>query len=223
MTKYLTILGFVVALPMSNPAHAFIKCDKIEDSKKQKKCEKTAQKALDKQKKNKPNPYKPSDLGKEFASLDGDKNPFASDDFYLGTKDTGIKDVDAFVAEVNKAAATVRMAKYVGHLQKSDEAAASDLGGKLLPKLIALKDSIKNIQEKGQNLAKDPKALASSPMEIPKAIGAIAGTVPTLAKIVGDLPGAIASLKSVAGGAAGAAVKGAVDKAKDAVPAVPAP
>jgi len=72
-------------------------------------------------------------------------------------------------------------------------------------------------------LAKDPAALASSPMEIPKALGAIAGTVPTLAKMIGDLPGAITALKSIAGGAAGAAVGGALDKVKDAVPAVPAP
>jgi hypothetical protein len=222
MSKYLAILGLVLALPMSNPAHAFIKCDKMDDKAK-KKCEKSAQKALDKQRKN-TDPYQPSVLGSEFASLDAeDKNPFNSDDFYLGTKSTGITAVDEFTAEVNLAAATVRMARYVGHLQKSDAAAASSLGGTLLPKLIALKDALPKIQEKGLGLAKDPKALVSSPMEIPKAIAAVAGTVPTLAKMIGDLPGAIIAVKSIAGGAAGAAVEGAIDKATDAVPAVPAP
>jgi hypothetical protein len=224
MTKYIAIIGLLLALPMSNSAHAFIKCDKMDDAKKQKKCEKSAKKSLDKQKKNS-EPFQPSTLGKAFASLDAaDKNPFASDDFYLGVKTTGIKPVDEFTAEVNQAAATIRMAKYVGHLQKSDASAATALGGDLLPKLIALKDSIAKIQEKGQGLAKDPKALVASPMDIPKAIGAIAGTVPTLAKMVGDLPGAIVSLKSIAGGAAGAAIDKAVgpvqkamDDAKEAV------
>ena len=32
MTKFFAVIAFAIALPMSNPAHAYIKCDKKEDA-----------------------------------------------------------------------------------------------------------------------------------------------------------------------------------------------
>jgi len=216
MTKLFAILALAIAIPMSNPAHAFIKCDKMDDAKKQKKCEKNTAKSLAKQRANS-TAYAPSNLGEAFAGLDGDDNPFNSDDFYLGESTSGIKKVDAFSAQVNQVAATVRMAKYVGHLNKTDAAAAAKLGGALLPKLIALKDEAPKIVEEGQALVGDAANLVESPMDVPKALKALGGSVATVTKAVGDLPGAITAIQPIAGGAAASAISGAMDKAAGAV------
>ena len=40
MKQALAVLAFAIALPLSSPAHAYIKCDKIEKASKKKKCEK---------------------------------------------------------------------------------------------------------------------------------------------------------------------------------------
>jgi hypothetical protein len=216
MSKFFAIIAFAVALPMSNTAEAYIKCDKMEDAKKQKKCEKNMAKSLDKQRKN-TTAYAPSNLGTAFADLDGDNNPFNSDDFYLGEQTTGIKKVDAFTGKVNKVAATVRMAKYIGHLNKTDAAAAAKLGGALLPELIALKDEAPKLVEEAQKLVGEAATLVDNPMDAPKAIKALGGAAGAIAKAVGDIPGAISALKPIAGGAAAGAVSGAMDKAAGAV------
>ena len=72
---------------LSNPAHAYIKCDKMEKESKKKKCEKKMDKKLAKMRANL-TPIKPSDVGSEFAYLDA-KKLFESDDWYLGYKKTG--------------------------------------------------------------------------------------------------------------------------------------
>lgn len=216
MSKFFAIIAFAVALPLSTPAHAYIKCDKKEDPKKKKKCEKNMAKSLAKQRAN-TTPYAPSNLGSAFADLDGDNNPFNSDDFYLGERTTGIKKVDEFTAQVNKVAATVRMAKYIGHLNKTDSATAATLGGALLPELIALKDEAPKLVEEAQKLVGEAATLVENPMDAPKAIKALGGAAGTIGKAVGDIPGAITALKPIAGGAAAGAISGAVNKAAGAV------
>ena len=49
MSKFFAIIAFAVALPMSNSAHAYIKCDKIEKESKKKKCEKKMAKSVARQ------------------------------------------------------------------------------------------------------------------------------------------------------------------------------
>jgi len=216
MSKFFAIIAFAVALPMSNPAHAYIKCDKMEDAKKKKKCEKNTSKSLAKKRSN-TTAYAPSNLGDAFAELDGDNNPFNSDDFYFGEQTTGIKKVDAFTGKVNKVAATVRMAKYIGHLNKTDAAAAAKLGGALLPGLIALKDEAPKLVDEAKKLAGEATTLVDNPMDAPKAIKALGGAGATIGKAVADIPGAITALKPIAGGAAAGAISGAMDKAAGAV------
>ena len=216
MSKFFAIVAFAVALPMSNPAHAYIKCDKKEDAKAKKKCEKNMDKSLAKQRAN-TTPYTPSTLGKAFSDLDGDNNPFNSDDFYFGEKNTGIKQVDAFTAKVNKVAATVKMAKYIGHLNKSDAAAATKLGGAILPELIKLKDEAPALVEEAQKLVGEAATLVENPMDAPKALKALTGAGATIGKAVGDIPGAIAAVKPIAGGAAAGAISNVAGQVGDAV------
>ena len=52
MTKFFAVMAFAIALPMSNPAHAYIKCDKKADAKAKKKCEKNMAKSIANQRKN---------------------------------------------------------------------------------------------------------------------------------------------------------------------------
>ncbi len=213
MSKFFAIIAFAVALPMSNPAHAYIKCDKIDNAGKKKKCEKKMAKAVAKKRKG-TTAFKPSQVGKQFAYLDG-KNPLDSDDFYLGVKKTGIKDVDAITNQAVKMAAVIKLTKYTAHLNKSDKAAAAKLGNLLLPELKNLKNEGEVLQKKIGEL--DPSKLASSPMDIPKAAGALLKATGTVVGAVGDVPGALTALGPIAKGAASSAAAGALDKAKGAV------
>ena len=81
---------------------------------------------------------KPSQLGDEFAYLD-ENNLFDSDDWYVGVGNIGVKKIDDLSLSVAKMSATVRLAKYTGYINKTDKAAATKLGGILLPKLEGLK------------------------------------------------------------------------------------
>ena len=144
MTKFFAIVAFAVALPMSNSAHANIKCDKIEKAGKKAKCEKKMGKKLEKLRAN-TTPIKPSDVGSEFSYLDG-KNPFNSDDFYLGYKESNFKEVTELSKKIASAKGLIKLTTYAGHLNKSDKAAAKKLGGKLLPRLQKLEEEMKGIE-----------------------------------------------------------------------------
>jgi methyl-accepting chemotaxis protein len=222
MNKILAIFAFVVAMPLSSPAHAFIKCDKMSDAKKAKKCNKNTSKSLAKSRKS-TTAVKPSSLGSAFSYLDA-ANPLDTDDWYIGESKIGVKAVDDLTAQINQIAATVQLAAYAGHLNQTDKAAASKLGGALLPELIKLKDEAPKVVEKAQALMGDPAALVkdnpAAALKIPKAL---AGGVKNIVAAVKALPGATKAIGPIAKGAAGAAaagamdkVSGAVDKAKDA-------
>ena len=213
MSKFFAIIAFAIALPMSNPAHAYIKCDKKEDAKAKKKCEKNTAKRLEKQRKN-TDPYVPSSLGSEFGYLDAE-NPLDTDDWYLGVKTTGIKQIDELSNTVAGMAATVRLTRYTAYINKTDKAAAQKLGGLLLPKLKGLKTEVEKVQKQLSEL--DPNTLVSNPMDAPKAIGAIAKMTATLAKTVTEIPAALGALGPVVKGAAAGAISNVAGQAADAV------
>jgi hypothetical protein len=225
MNKFIAICAFALALPMATPAHASIKCDKVA-SKKKKKCEKKFAKSIGKMRKGS-TALKPSEIGGALAYLNAN-NPLDTDDFYVGVKKIGIKEVDALSTQVAKVAATVKLAKYIKHLNQNDKAAAKKLAAGLLPHLIALKDEAPKVIEMANELGAKAQDIVKSPMDIPKVIGAVAKSVATTTKAIGDLPGALAAIGPIAGASAGAAMnaaKGAasgaagdaMDKAKGAV------
>ncbi len=216
MTKFFAVIAFAIALPMSNPAHAYIKCDKKEDAKAKKKCEKNMAKAIEKQRKNS-NALKPSELGEEFAFLD-ENNPLDTDDWYVGVRKIGVKKVDSLSLSVAKVSATVRLAKYTGYINKTDKAAATKLGGILLPKLRALETEAPALLEKAQALAADSATLIqdnpSQALAIPKALGSL---TTNMAKAAADIPGALTAIVPIAKGAAAAAVADVAGKVGDVV------
>jgi len=198
------------------PAHAgFSACAGKEGSKLEK-CEAKALKNVAKLRAS-TTPYKPSDLDKGFAHLDGDDvNPFNTDHHYFGVKDTGFEKLNDVAEAANKISAAIRMANYVGDLNKTDKAAAKDLGGKLLPILKNLDASIQDVTEKAKLLAASPNDLVESPMELPKAVGAVGGIVSQLGGTATKLPGALTAVMPIAKGAAEAAVEQGVGEATDA-------
>ena len=212
MSKIFAVLAFAIALPMSNPAHAYIKCDEMADAKKKKKCEKNMSKSIAKARKN-TKAIAPSALGESFGYLDSD-NPLDTDDWYVGVGKIGVKKVDRLNKKVAKIAATVKLAKYAAHLNKTDKEAAAKLGGKLLPELVKLEQTAPEVLSSVQSLASNPQALLSAnPSAALKIPGALAKTVTTATKAVADLPGAIGAITPIAKGAGDAAIGSAVDKA----------
>lgn len=201
--------------PVANAGAEYASCSHKEDDDKRKKCNDKHAKYLKKQKK-KTEPLLPSAISDKFGDLDGaDKNPFATDDWYYGTVTTGIKSLDELTGEIYKAAGAIKMARYIGWLNKNGQKEeAVKLAQSLLPELVALKDIVPTLQGKVDavkaEITADPKlALKAKP-----ALGVLT-VIPTLAK---DLPGALKAIGPLAKGAAGAAVDMAVDSAKDAVP-----
>ena len=214
-----TFLAAVTAATLSitftTPAQAGFAACAGKDGSKLEKCEAKQIKNVEKRRAN-TTPYQPSDLDKSFASLDTEAdNPFNSDHHYFGVKDTGFESLNDVAAAANKISATVRMANYVGDLNKTDPAAAAALGGKLLPILQSLQESINEVSEKAQAI--DPNDLVSSPMELPKALSAIGGIISQLGGTAAKLPGALTAIGPIAKGAASAAVDKAVGDATSAV------
>ena len=211
MKQALALLAFAVALPLSNPAHAYIKCDKIEKESKKKKCVKKMDKKLAKMRANL-TPIKTSDVGKEFAYLNGQKL-FESDDWYLGYKETGFKDIDAVNKQVTAAKGLIRLTVYAGHLNKSDKKAAQKLGGKLMPRLKEIQNELNGITEE---LNKVDMSQYEG-MDAVKAGAAVAATTAQVAATLGEVPGALAAIGPVVGGGVGAMVGDAMNQAKGAI------
>jgi len=211
------LAGLVLGLSVFSyapTAEASPKCDKVEESKKEK-CESERKKAVEKLRKAS-KPMKPSEMGAAFAALDDDaKNPFNMDDFYVGKFDTGVKSFDEFGASVAKVQATVVMAGYVGRLAsegKTDE--ARTYGAALLPLFKTIDDDAKAVNEKLQAIIADPASLVKdNPLAIPKVVKA-AGTLGTILKdTITAIPDAKSAVGAIASGAAAGAVKDAVKDA----------
>ena len=210
MNKFLAICAFALAMPMSNPAFAYIKCDKKADAKKKKKCEKKMAKTLAKKRAN-TTPIKPSDVGSEFAYMDGG-NIFDTDDWYLGMKKTGIKDIDAINQKVYAAKGLIRLTVYAGHLNKSDKAAAQKLGGKLAPRLAKMEEELNGITEEINKF----DASKLSGMDAVKGGAALIKTGVDVVATIAEVPGAVAALAPIVKGGAKSAVGNAVNQAKGA-------
>ncbi len=211
----------VPSLAYSTDASAgdeYLKCENKKDDKSKAKCNKTYGKWLTKQKSS-TTPIMPSMLNDKLASLDEEgKNPFATDDWYMGSSDTGLESVDALLNEVNKVMGTVKMAKYVGHLHKTgDKDQATELASIILPDLINLKDIVPTLQEKLAAVQADlPNLAKENPKAALSAGKPIAATVKNIAKLPGDLAGALKAITPLAKGSVDAAKDMAADKVKDA-------
>lgn len=216
------LLGLALLVPASAysvDAHAYAKCDSLEDDKKKAKCEKKEAKRITKLRA-KTTPFAPSALSDKFTDLDGeDANPFNSDDYYTASYEPlGIEAVDQVLGGVANIEAALTMATYVGALEKegkSDE--AKKLASALLPELVKMKDEINNIKEGVEKIKADPASLVKdNPMLAPKVVGGATQALGKLPGIVTDLPKAVSAVKPLAGGAAGAAVEAGMDKANGA-------
>jgi hypothetical protein len=211
MTKFFAIIAFAIALPASNPAFAYMKCDKMDNAKKKAKCEKKMKKSLAKKRAN-TTPIKPSDVGAEFAYMDG-ANLFNSDDWYLGVKESGIKDIDAINKKVISSKGLIRLCRYAGHLNKTDKAAAKKLGGKLAPRLKNIQQELDGINKEIEKF--DPNTLSG--MEAIKATAALAATTVQIAGVLAEVPGALAAIGPIVGGGVDSLLKSAAGAAGDAM------
>lgn len=217
LTHLSAFFATALLLPV-NSAMAFEKCEGL-DEKKIEKCEKKETKRIDKLRKT-TTPFVPSKLGPDFASLDSE-NPFDMDSFYLGMSDTGIEPIDELLNEVAKIQAAVKMAKYVGYLNKNGEGDKAQKYAKpTLDALMELQNAQDGLMEKVQGLQSDPAALVSSPTQIPKAVSSLTSILGQIPQVFADIPGAISAVKPLASGAAAGAIEGAVPD-MPAVPSVP--
>ena len=211
MKQALAIVAFAVAIPMSSPAHAYIKCDKIEDAKKKKKCVSKMDKKLEKMRANQ-TPISAADVGKEFAYLDSQKL-FESDDWYLGYKKTGFEDIDAVNKQLTAAKGLIRLTRYAGHLNKTDKAAAKKLGGKLMPRLKEIQTELDAVSAKLEQVNTEQYV----GMDAVKVAAALAATTAQVAATVGEVPGALAAIGPVVAGGVEAMVGDAVNQATGAI------
>jgi len=211
MKQALAIAAFAVAIPLSSPAHAYIKCDKIEDAKKKKKCESKMTKNLAKMRANQ-TPISAADVGKEFAYLD-DQKLFESDDWFLGYKETGFEDIDAVNKQLTAAKGLIRLTRYAGHLNKTDKAAAKKLGGKLMPRLKEIQTELDLVSAEIEKVNTEQYV----GMDAVKAAAALAATTAQVAATVGEVPGALAAIGPVITGGVEAMVGDAVNQATGAI------
>ena len=210
------LLAAILAAPtlaISFDAHAFAKCDDIEDAKKKSKCEKNETKRIGKLRKS-TEAFMPSALHKDFAFMDKDGNPFDMDDYYVGKRaDIGIESVDAITNSVTRIEAALTMATYVSALAKegkNDD--AKKVATALLPELKKMPDDVKAIMENVEKLKADPASLVSNPMDVPKVLKNLGGAASSLPALAERIPKAVAAVGPLASGAAGAAVNEAMKK-----------
>ena len=115
----------------------------------------------------------------------------------------GAKPIDSLLAEVDRAAALIKMARYIGYLDKNgqkDEAAK--LAKVVAPELKALKDLVPTIKQKATNVqSKLPKIIEKNPTIALKAPKVVTSIISDLATITKDLPGAIKAVVPLAKGA----------------------
>jgi len=213
------LLAPLSVVPSDAEAAEYLKCAKKDDPKKKAKCNKNYGKWLAKEK-GRTQPYKPSMLNDKLADWDADdKNPFATDDWYMGTREIGLASLDELLAEVWKAQGLIKMAKYVGHIHKEgNKDDAKHIAGIILPDLVKLKDILPTLQEKLAAVQADlPNIAKDNPALIIPAGKAITQTIANLGKLPADLPGALAAVVPLVKGAPAAAKTMAVDAVEDAV------
>jgi hypothetical protein len=215
------VLATAFALPLiPNTAFAYEKCMGLEE-KDFEKCEKKEAKRIGKLRSS-TTAFVPSALGDGFSGLDA-TNPFDSDDWYLGTVETGIEKVDVVINEVVKVQAAVKMAKYVSwEFNNGDKDKATSYAKPTLDALMNLQNAQADIQGKVDELKSTPPTeLVDDPSQALKAIGAVKNLVSVGAQIpstFADIPGAITSVKPIAAGMGGDAVENAAEAVQGAMP-----
>ena len=199
----LALLAVSFTLPVAADAAEYQSCDHHEDDKKKKKCNKAQEKYLDKNKDD-TKAFKPSKIHASLAEFDdAEKNPFATDDWYFGTKKVGAKPIDNLMGEVDRAVAIIKMARYIGYLDKNgQQAEAAKLAAAVAPELIALKELVPTLKKKASNVqSKLPTIIQKNPSLATKAPGLVKDLIVDIATITKDLPGAIKAIKPLAKGA----------------------
>ena len=199
----LALFAIPAVVPTTADAADYQSCSHHSDAKKKKKCNKAQDKYLSRNKSG-TKPFKPSKISEALAEYDEKtKNPFATDDWYLGVKKVGAKPIDNLVGEIDRAVALIKMARYVGYLDKNGEKAeAAKLAKVIVPELVALKDLVPTLQDKvGKVQAKLPKIIEKNPSIALKAPGILKDLLVDIATITKDLPGAIKAVKPLAKGA----------------------
>lgn len=199
----LALCAVPATIPSTANAAEYQSCAHHEDGKKKNKCNKAHEKYLSKNKKG-TKPFKPSKISPQLAHLDEKaNNPFATDDWYLGTFKVGAKPIDNLLAEVDRAVALIKMARYIGYLDKNGQKAeAAKLAKVVAPELKALKDLVPTIQQKATNVQnKLPKIIEKNPSVALKAPKVVTSILSDLATITKDLPGAIKAVVPLAKGA----------------------
>jgi hypothetical protein len=199
----LVLSAVPAAIPSTADAGEYQSCSHHDDDKQKKKCNKAQDKYLSKNKSG-TKPFKPSKISPQLAELDTkDKNPFATDDWYLGVEKVGAKPIDNLIGEVDRAVALIKMARYIGYLDKNgkqDEAAK--LAKVVVPELIALKELVPTLKDKvGAVQSRLPKIIEKNPSIALKAPGILKDLLVDIATIGKDLPGAIKAVKPLAKGA----------------------
>lgn len=160
-------------------------------------------------------PFQPSMIHKDLARFDAtEANPLNSDAFYVGYRKTGIDEVDVVLMDATRVIATVKMAAWVGKLNRDGKKKeAAQVAAVLLPELIKLKDSIPRIQQNVEQIIANPAALVAddpiAALGIPRALGSVVGQLP---RALSELPKTIGAVEPLARGAAAAGVNRALGK-----------
>ena len=198
----LALSALPAVIPSTADAGEYQSCSHHDDDARKKKCNKAQDKYLAKNKKN-TKPFKPSKISPELAHLDEkEQNPFATDDWYLGTQKVGAKPIDNLLGEVDRAVALIKMARYIGYLnQNGQKDEAVKLAKVVAPELRALKDLVPTLKQKASNVqSKLPKIIEKNPSVALKAPGIVKNLLADIATITKDLPGALKAIGPLAKG-----------------------
>jgi len=144
----------------------------------------------------------PSQLDPSLASLDAN-NPFATVDYAVGLKTSGIAQVDTIVEKAAKLKATVVLGKYMIDQAKAGKTEGlKEMGAVVVKNLKELPDTVKSVQADIQKLQADIKSIATGAdaMKLPKAIACLAGALTNVTDAGGEVTDVLKGLSEVVGG-----------------------
>jgi len=229
-TKVFASAFAALTIVLATPTVAHASCDGL-SGKELKKCEKQAKAQAKADAAT--TPFVPSELDAVFSHLDGDDNPFATDEYRVRVGSTDIQSIDDFLMSVGKVEATVVMSRYT-----IDQIQAGDTGStKTLPKLKEMLEAVpadvEALSTEGAALPDKLQAELTGPdlMKLPKGLTAVSNGVQSATGAGGESAAVLKSLinlmsdPSAAAGAAGemamdaanTAAEGAVEDATEAV------
>lgn len=212
-----------LTIVLATPTVAHAGCDGL-SGKELKKCEKKA--AAQAKADARTTPFEPSNLDAVFSHLDGDSNPFATDDYRVRVGAVEIQAIDDFLMSVGKVEATVVMTRYT-----IDQVAAGDTAAiKTLPKLKelleALPGDVDALKAEGQALPDrlQSELTGAELLKLPKSLTAVSDGVQSAvnagsqsAEVLKSLLNLMADPKAAAGAAGDMAMDAAKEAAEGAV------